>query len=368
MNLSPITRFARRWYFSQSRVNFGSTGNKINSLSLIDSKIRKSLFNKIDPDEGPESILDLKERREYHSPLEIDETFKLALNIIKERSDDIYAQIKKLKQEECLNSEKIENLLFEAEKYNPEVLYNFENYSEDILDKSHPVYRSLMKQKWVGYDQMLLMQRLEQLHVIPDTLPTLDPKVDVKIKFSHNTDEEFHKWIVPGLLLPAFAVAYPPTIKIQEFDYLKTPPLYTVIMINPDVPDLSRNSFSTSLHFGLQNVSLDYNNNTIGPSTYLNLPESSFFKPYLPLLPEKNAPTQRACIWVFRQSSVLKIDLIPTEMFDVRAFVSLHNLLPVGAHFWRQQFDRSVNEFASKHNQTERRVFSKIKNSLPLKE
>ena len=85
----------------------------------------------------------------------------------------------------------IETLKIETEMKNPEVLYNVEYGSVENIDTTQPIYRKLLKEKWKDYDLMLLMQRLEQLHVIPDTLPTLDPKVDVKVKFSHNVEEEF---------------------------------------------------------------------------------------------------------------------------------------------------------------------------------
>ena len=91
----------------------------------------------------------------------------------------------------------IEELQIETELRNPEVLYNIEYNSADVIDKSQPIYRKLLKEN--GRNTICCtMQRLEQLHVIPDTLPTLVPEADVKVKFSHNVEHEFRDWIAPG--------------------------------------------------------------------------------------------------------------------------------------------------------------------------
>ena len=72
------------------------------------------------------------------------------------------------------------------------------------------------------------MQRLEQLHVIPDTLPTLVPEADVKVKFSHNVEHEFRDWIAPGSILPTFAVENLLWFKCKSLIKLKVMKDYTL--------------------------------------------------------------------------------------------------------------------------------------------
>lgn len=325
------------------------------SLGLQDPRIKKALFSKSKP-----ASLDAKRREAYHSPELIDDTFSEAYEFLQGNSKKIYNQIDSLKKESSPNMEEISKLSVEAEKYNPEVLYNAFNMPRDKLDMSQPVYREFAKKQWELYDLMVTMQRLEQLHVIPDTMPTLDPKVDVKVKFPHNIKGEFSDWIAPGNVVPCFSVSRPPLIQVQDFEGSQDH-LYTVVIVNPDTPDLEKNSFKTTLHYGLSNVKLNAVD-TVIPSTV-----EGAFSEYLPLTPEVNAQKQRACLWVFRQNAEINVSQIPRENFDIRAFAEQHGLTAVGAHVWRQMYDRSVNEIREKYGLGKGRVFEKVRGTKPLK-
>jgi len=343
-------------------------------LKLIDRETYEDIFKGINPEKGPASIAKPEELRAYHSPLYIDDTFKLAYNILEAESEDYYKQVESLRQrlnkvedQEEIDQIKnhIDNLLIKAERQNPEVMYNIEYFPEKI-DKNQPVYREFLKNKWESHDLMVTMQRLEQLSVIPDTLPTLVPKVEVNVKFTHNVDPSFADWVTPGEVLPSFAVSQPPTIKIQEFDRIDSEQLYSVVVINPDTPDLTTNSFKTTLQYGLCNVPLNNVDNIINPAKLLVNGDEYTFKEYEPLLPEKNAQIQRACLWVFRQSGPLSLNNVSAEKFDVREFASQNSLTAVGAHVWRQHFDRSVNNLRSKFGLGKGRVFHRVRRAHPL--
>lgn len=320
------------------------------SLSIKNSEIKSALFNGSAP-----ASLDPERSAVYHGPALIDETFKAAYEILQSDSAGIYRDI-----ERTTNKSLVNDLLVRAEKYNPEVLYNstFEN-----IDMAQPVYRELAKKKWKLHDLMVTMQRLEQLHVIPDTMPTLNPKVNVEVKFPHNTNLEFSDWVAPGTVLPAFAVAKPPTIKIQAYD---TESLYTIVLVNPDTPDLSQNSFSTTLHFGIRNVELGFVDNTVDAKWYLEN-EDKIFSDYVALTPEKNAPTQRAALWVFKQGEEIAVQSDIRENFDIREFAEKNDLEAVGAYVWRQTFDRSVNKSREEFGLEKGRVFERVRNVKPRK-
>ncbi|RLV95962.1 54S ribosomal protein L35 mitochondrial [Spathaspora sp. JA1] len=343
------------------------------SLKLNNEAISDNLFGKTT--EGPGSMISHTRRSAYHSPPEIDTTFAMAYEILENRAEEIYNQVEKLEQdlaetkdEETIKQlrDEIEELTVKAESSNPEVMYNSTFGDSGSLDRSQPVYRKALEQKWKDYDLMITMQRLEQLYVIPDTLPTLEPKCDVQIRFGHNTDSEFSNWIVPGETLPAIAVSQPPTIKIQEFERVDGQNLYSVLLVNPDTPDLPANSFSTTLHYALANVPLDNIDNTIDPSKLLTKGDEYTVCDFEPLLPERNAPTQRACLWVFRQAKPLDVKSIAREHFDIRQFVKQHELIPVGAHVWRQDFDRSVNKVREMYGLGKGRVFHRVRGTEPL--
>lgn len=302
----------------------------------------------------------------YHSPLLIDETFEKSYNLLQEESAALYKAAENSK-----DSEQKDHLLASAEIKNPEVLFNL--MKESKLDLSQPVYRQHAEKKWKEYDLMILMQRLEQLKVIPDTMPTLEPKVDVQIKFPHVTKpvEQLNSWITPGEILPSFLVSQPPVIKIQRFDSSEDSKKYTVLLVNPDEPDLETNSFKTKLHFGVSNLSISLSDNTLSIQKYLS-GDLSIFKDYVPILPEINSGDyQRACLWVFEQQGSQDLSInasnLSAEQFDIRQFAEANGLQAVGAHVWRQIFDRSVNDVRTQYGLPKGRVFHRVRKPFPVK-
>ncbi|CAK9440549.1 uncharacterized protein LODBEIA_P46120 [Lodderomyces beijingensis] len=347
------------------------------SLQIQDAELKKGVLNKIDPNVGPASLPTYQRKLAYHSPIDIDETFAMAYEILEKESEAAYKVIKSLQEqvetklqqgeEVGLLEKELESRLAAAEETNPEVMYNVEFTNPDHLDMSQPVYRKLLREKWQDYSLLVTMQRLEQLHVIPDTLPTLDPKAEVKVKFTHNADPEFNQWVVPGSFLPAFAASKPPTIRIQEFDKVEgDASLYSVLLVNPDTPDLARNSFSTTLHYGLHNVPLNNVDNTIDVAKLLKIGPKITFQEFLPLTPEKNAPAQRACLWVFRQRRKIGPIENSATFFDIRKFAEENELTAVGAHVWRQKFDRSVAKVREEYGLGKATVFHRVRGLAPL--
>lgn len=359
MSLRFVRLFASR---SRAFGVWSDFKSRPSSLKLLDEKLHRDLFEGID-ETGPKSIADKDVRAGYHSPSYIDEVFKDAYDLLQDNAQNIYTEISK--QKDKLSVENLERLLAKAEETNPAVLHNV-TFNLEAVDRSQPVYRRYLQKKWESYALMVTMQRLEQLHVIPDTMPTLEPAVDVRVKFAHNTKLEFSEWVVPGLKLPAFAVSKPPTIEIQEFSIPeKHTGLYSVLLVNPDTPHLSTNSFKTTLNYGLYNVPLTYTDNTITPGKLLTNPQW-IFKRYQPLLPEKNAQTQRASLWVFRQGRELNNVKFDSENFDIRSFAEENNLTAVGAHVWRQEFDRSVNKVREQYGLPKGKVYHRVRGTSPL--
>lgn len=297
----------------------------------------------------------------YIAPPLIDEVFASAYDELKEHLAGIYAQMQRTRK---LSKTRSEDFQAQAEKYNPEVHYNC-RFDRSKIDMTQPVYRYLMQKEWEQHDLMVTMQRLEQLHVIPDTLPTVEPRADVKVQFCHNTAAEFSGYVVPGLRMPTFAVARPPTVKVQEFRSSQSSGLYSLVIVNPDVPYLAGNTFRTLLNYGVYNVPLNFVENVISPAQLQHTPERVFFQ-YRPLVPEKNAPTQRACVWVFRQERQLPKVSFDADNFDVRGFANEYGLDAIGAHVWRQDFDRSTNAVREQYGMARGVVYDSKRSTKPL--
>ncbi|CAL9735927.1 large ribosomal subunit protein mL38 [Monosporozyma servazzii] len=334
------------------------------SLSVRSPILKQSLLNNESQgsteSKGPYSLRRRNSKIRYKKPEQIDETFQVAYSFLQDRAETVY---KKLNQVE--DPKEQNKLLVKAEINNPEVQYNFQ-FSDKIdnnprlINYDLPVYRALGRKHWESKDQMLLMQRLETLHAIPDTLPTLLPRANVMIKFPYSTG--VNKWVEPGQFLSSNVTQLEPIFKIQEYETVDVQKQrYTVLVVNPDEPDLATDSFKTTLCYGLQNLKLDYNDNVIDARKFN--PEENKLIDYLPPVPEKNAGKQRFVVWVFRQpaSTLTDISTISRDSFDIRQFVELNELDPIGAHIWRSEWDTNVNNVREKYGLPKGRVFSKVR-------
>lgn len=321
------------------------------SLGIKNPKLKEALLSANLPD-GPVTLRRRANKIKYSSPVGLEDVYPLAYDILQKEANECYKSL-----ETTTSKKKVESLLTSAEKYNPEVLFQA-HYNTNSLDLTQPVFRHYLKEKWMSFDLMLLMQRLETLHVIPDTLPTLDPKVDVKLKFPHNNVET---WIEPGKILSSNATSRPPTLKVTEFEKIDKQ-LYTVLVVNPDVPDLKKDSFSTFLHWGVKDVELSNVDNEISAKKLMDNKGSEFCD-YIPPTPEKNAPANRLAVWVFRQNGepLKEVGDIKRLGFDIREFVSSCKLTPVGAHVWRSRWDRNVRKVREMYGLPEGRVFHRVR-------
>lgn len=327
------------------------------SLSIPSAAI-KSCILEGNSKQGPPSIKRRFNRLKYRSPEKIDDVFKTCYEFLEKRAASKYEQ---LSEEADLN--KKTQLAVEAEINNPEVQYNFQfneklENNPKLIDYDLPVYRHLGQKHWESHNQMLLMQRLESLCVIPDTLPTLIPKVEVNVKFPFSTG--VNKWIEPGEVLSSNATSLPPVFKIQEFENVDVEnQLYTVLVVNPDEPDLASDSFKTTLNYGLADLKISYNDNIVDARKFS---EQNIVADYLPPVPEKNAGKQRFAVWVFRQTNPYNNSIaFDRQDFDIRSFVAKQKLVPVGAHVWRSEWDSNVAAVREKFGLPAGRVFHRVR-------
>ncbi|QLQ80927.1 hypothetical protein HG537_0E02820 [Torulaspora globosa] len=353
-----LTRCIHTWRTVGQAKVWSSLAENSRSLRIRSESVRKCILEGTSPG-GPPSLKRRFNRLKYNSPEKIDETFQICYDFLKSRANQVDGQVSKAE-----DPKETERLLVKAELDNPEVQYNFQyndkvDNDPDVIDYEQPVYRYLGKKHWEEGAQMLLMQRLESLAIIPDTLPTLVPRAEVSLKFPFSTG--VNKWIEPGELLSSNTTSLPPAIKIQEYELLDPKnQYYTILVVNPDEPDLENDSFRTTLNYGLVNVQVSYNDNVVDAR---KCDATNVISTYLPPVPEKNAGTQRFAVWLFRQPSALQPQrwVLNRDNFDIRQFARDHSLLPVGAHVWRSEWDSNVPHLRASHGLPPGRIFTRTR-------
>lgn len=335
--------------------------NRSTSLSVKNPALQSGLLSPNLP-KGPASLKAKSSKLKYNSPIGLDKIYPLAYQFLESKSEEIYnkiaaieKQIENSKDQAELSKLKNERtqLLIEAEYDNPEVVYN-SLYALKSVDRTQPVYRYYMEKNWKSYKRMLIMERLETLSIIPDTLPTLEPEVDVQLKFPHNNVDT---WIEPGTILSSNVTSKPPAFEIIEFKE-SVNDLYTILIVNPDTPDVENDSYTTTLHYALKDIQLS-NNDSIVDVKKLDQNPDSILIDYLPPVPEKNLGKQRFAVWVFRQDGKLSPDTLQRENFDIRKFVSENKVSPVGAHVWRSTWDLNTEKVRKLYGLPEGRIFSR---------
>ena len=210
-----------------------------------------------------------------------------------------------------------------------------------------PIYRHLSNLKWRSYKRKVLMQRITQMDVVPDVLPSIDPTVNVSLSFGR-------KNIQHGDIVPSSTSEYPPTLDIQPYEAGEK--LVTIAFVNPDVPNVEKDGFEYRCHFLACNV-------RISPtSTRVDLAgldgESQIVIPWLAPYAQKGLPYQRLGIFVLEQEGPYdtsanahsisvpslkeKSHYASRENFILRSLSTKFNLKPIGVDLFRTKWDEDT--------------------------
>ncbi|CAG8488518.1 8907_t:CDS:2 [Funneliformis caledonium] len=277
--------------------------------------------------------------KQYKPPaLEVNPAYDEALKYIYEDKANKYKKIKyietqiervsKAEQSEVRDQELNElkkmkyNLQVLAEVNDPEVRWNFKNGK---IDMSIPVYRHLREKHWKRAPLYKLMERITQMYVVPDVFPTLEPTIDLEIKIKNQIIE-------PG-------TKKEPTIILTNFH--EDTRLYTLIMVDPDMPDTSNETYQTEWHWLITNIPINVTKSDIsGGETIL---------PFIPPHPPKGTKYHRYTFAILEQPNNQKIEISQnmSRIKDVRKFVSEYNLTVRGASFFREVWDQDVSTIYS---------------------
>lgn len=204
-------------------------------------------------------------------------------------------------------------------------------------DLSKPVYRHLAQKKWESYDKKVNVQRIEQFNIVPDLVAALQPVVAVDLAFKDRKVE-------PGQYVDSTVSENAPNLKIQSF--ARGERWVTVACVNPDVPNVARDSFDHRCHFLACNIK-------ITPTTpFVNLAAlesgNQVILPWMPAYTQKGAPYQRMAFIILEQPDNAAIDITSVQQresrdgFRLRAFMQRHKLDPIGANLFRSQWDEGT--------------------------
>ncbi|KAJ7652057.1 phosphatidylethanolamine-binding protein [Mycena polygramma] len=265
----------------------------------------------------------------------------------------------------------------------PEVRWSVANA---MADMSVPSHRHLVEQRWrKDGDLDLLMERLHQMHVIPDALPVLHPSLDLHVtarlmpehfeslmkrnKFQRRVNT--FKGVVPGNYLTPRQTRVMPKLYANVFH--TDVRLYTMLLVDLDVPDEANQTYTTFLHWLKPNIPLS--------ATHMGrIPLLNTHTRYIPPHPQRGTPYHRYTLLLLPQPPVQgrytlntealltaqqarltqsirdtaaqeaqrAAEIIPDDQrlgFNIRAFAKQYGLngaLGGGAHMWREVWDKYV--------------------------
>jgi large subunit ribosomal protein L35 len=200
-----------------------------------------------------------------------------------------------------------------------------------------PIYRHLADKEWRKYKRNLLIQRVTQMNVIPDVLPSLDPVVSVDLAFGNRA-------VQPGEFVDSRVSEIPARLNVQVYD--KGERYISVAVVNPDVPNVEKDAFDYRCHFLACNIKISPTSGNV-PLHQLAA-DSQIVLPWLPAYTQKGAPYNRMSVFVLEQQPGQLIDAKALQEktrrdgFILRSFVDRHSLKPVGVNLFRSQFDEGT--------------------------
>ncbi|KAI0638861.1 PEBP-like protein [Trametes polyzona] len=246
--------------------------------------------------------------------------------------------------------EQVRIMEIQSEVNLPDVRWKARN---GLADMSKPIYRHLVEQQWREEGDLdLLMERIYQMNVVPDMLPALHPSFDLRVKFSEPPPENNYlrtrvkrklKQVEPGIFLVSEQTRRPPELSMTLFH--TDTRLYTLLMVDLDVPDPEKRTFTTYLHWLQPNIPLSAFTTT--PSVPLNT-----HTPYVPPHPQRGTPYHRYVLLMLPQASPTEaIDIPVVEEsdrlgFNYREFAAKYGFDGArggGAHMWREVWDETVS-------------------------
>ncbi|EGG01869.1 uncharacterized protein MELLADRAFT_117698 [Melampsora larici-populina 98AG31] len=209
-------------------------------------------------------------------------------------------------------------------------------------DMSKAVYRHLKEKEWREAGRLgRLMETVHRLRVFPDILPAIAPTADLRANFQNTP-------ISVGTFISASKSITPPTIRVQVFH--PEGELYTLMMVDPDVPDPSNQSFTPYLHWLVPNLPISATSSPELAIDETNLTQLSYIPPH----PARGSSLHRYTLLLFKQSS--KLDSLPELNrlgFSARDWIQSTNMQASGVISWtckwREQESKLISNIYKNH-------------------
>ncbi|KAF3009799.1 hypothetical protein E8E13_010091 [Curvularia kusanoi] len=236
----------------------------------------------------------------------------------------------------------LNDLIIAADINDPMVKRKFEDGQGDM---NKPIYRHLAEKKWREFKRKVLEQRVTQLSVVPDLLPSLDLTADIDLSFGRKT-------VAPGDFVESFISEKMPTLHVQTF----TPgeKLVTVAIVDADVPVPEEDGFTTRCHFIASNIRISPSETSIplqriAEDDKKSADDKKIALPWVAPWAHKGAPYHRLAVVVLEQNESKKFDIsklstIKRDGFSLRGFIGSQKLKPLTATLFRTKWDESMAE------------------------
>lgn len=198
-----------------------------------------------------------------------------------------------------------------------------------------PIYRYLADKKWRSYQRLIIVQRINQLAIVPDVLPHFAPTADVRLAYRQRN-------VQPGEFIDSRVSEVPARLKVQVFD--KGERLVTVVVIDSDVPVVDKDNFMSRCHYLAANIPLSPANTSIPLS---KATEDQLALPWLPPFAQKGSPYHRYSVFVLQQApgetlNVEDLKKIKRDGFNLRRFMSKCKVQPIGVSIFRSVWDEGT--------------------------
>ncbi|KAI7865292.1 phosphatidylethanolamine-binding protein [Spinellus fusiger] len=222
------------------------------------------------------------------------------------------------------------DLQVKAELNDPQVQ---KNYRLGHIDMARPVYRYMRQVEFNKAPRDKLMERTTQMNVIPDVVPLgFTAKVELEIRV-----KEGEAPIVPGVFVKPDETVERPEMRVTNFH--TDTRLYTLMLVDPDVPDVAQRTYQQYCHWLVTNMPLSATDSLVkGGDSVLD---------YIPPHPQKGTKYHRYTLIAFEQPNGgkdrLNVDAMKREHFDAKAFASNNHLTATGLSFFREEWDASVS-------------------------
>jgi len=236
----------------------------------------------------------------------------------------------------------LEWLKIQADINDPMIKKRFEDGQGDM---NKPIYRLLADRKWREYKRPLVVQRINQLAVVPDVLPHFEPTAEVQLAFRRRK-------VQPGEYVDSRVSEFPARLKVQVFD--KGERLVSVVVVDSDVPNVENDHFNTRCHYLAANIPISPTQDSLPLSKADST--SQLVLPWLPPFAQKGSPYHRYSVWVLEQKPGQTLDPVALkekaqrDRFSLRSFVDRYGVKPIGIGLFRSQWDEGTKGVMQRAN------------------